>query len=94
MFSSLGKDALGWLLIDEAGQALPQAAVGAIMRCSRAVVVGDPMQIEPVVMLPDHLTDAICREFKIDETVYNAPAGSAQTLADRCWCSAAGTSAL
>ena len=82
MFSSLGKDALGWLLIDEAGQALPQAAVGAIMRCSRAVVVGDPMQIEPVVMLPDHLTDAICREFKIDETVYNAPAGSAQTLAD------------
>jgi hypothetical protein len=82
MFSGIGKDALGWLLIDEAGQALPQAAVGAIMRCSRAVVVGDPMQIEPVVMLPDHLTDAICREFKIDETVYNAPAGSAQTLAD------------
>ena len=82
MFSGLGQDALGWLLIDEAGQALPQAAVGAIMRCSRAVVVGDPMQIEPVVMLPDRLTDAICREFKIDETVYNAPAGSAQTLAD------------
>lgn len=82
MFSNLGPDALGWLLIDEAGQALPQAAVGAIMRSKRAVVVGDPMQIEPVVILPDHLTDAICREFKIDETVYNAPAASAQTLAD------------
>ncbi len=82
MFGRLGSESLGWLLIDEAGQALPQAAVGAIMRCKRAVVVGDPMQIEPVVMLPDHLTDAICREFNVDETVYNAPAGSAQTLSD------------
>lgn len=82
MFARLDKDALGWLLIDEAGQALPQAAVGAIMRCRRTVVVGDPMQIEPVVMLPDNLTDAICHEFKIDETVDNAPAASAQTLSD------------
>ena len=82
MFSRLGPNSLGWLLIDEAGQALPQAAVGAIMRTRRAVVVGDPMQIEPVVMLPDHLTDAICREFQVDETIYNAPSASAQTLAD------------
>jgi len=82
MFGRLDAQSLGWLLIDEAGQALPQAAAGAIMRCRRAIVVGDPMQIEPVVMLPDHLTDAICREFKIDETLYNAPAASAQTLSD------------
>lgn len=82
MFGRLDAESLGWLLIDEAGQALPQAAAGAIMRCRRAIVVGDPMQIEPVVMLPDHLTDAICRGFKIDETLYNAPAASAQTLSD------------
>lgn len=82
MFGRLGPNALGWLLIDEAGQALPQAAIGALMRCRRAVVVGDPIQIEPVVVLPDQLTEAICKEFQIDETAYNAPAASAQTLAD------------
>jgi hypothetical protein len=82
MFERLEPDTLGWLLIDEAGQALPQAAVGAVMRCKRAVVVGDPLQIEPVVVLPDQLTEAICREFRIDETRFNAPAASAQTLAD------------
>lgn len=82
MFGNLDPNALGWLLIDEAGQALPQAAVGAVMRCKRAVVVGDPLQIEPVVVLPDQLTEAICREFWIDETKFNAPAASAQTLAD------------
>ncbi len=82
MFSNIGAEDIGWLLIDEAGQALPQAAVGAIMRSRRAVVVGDPLQIEPVVVLPDSLTDAVCKEFNVDETVYNAPAASAQTLAD------------
>lgn len=82
MFCRLEPGTLGWLLIDEAGQAVPQAAVGAIMRSQRAVVVGDPLQIEPVVVLPEQLTEAICREFKIDEARFNAPAASAQTLAD------------
>ncbi len=82
MFSKVGPAEFGWLLVDEAGQALPQAAVGAFMRTKRAVVVGDPIQIEPVVILPDQLTDAICLKFGIDPTVFNAPAASAQTLAD------------
>ncbi len=80
--AGLNRTRLAGYLIDEAGQALPQAAVGAVMRCKRAVVVGDPLQIEPVVVLPDQLTEAICREFRIDETRFNAPAASAQTLAD------------
>lgn len=82
MFNRISPDEFGWLLIDEAGQALPQAAVGALMRCKRAVIVGDPLQIEPVVVLPDQLTEALCKEFKIDETRFNAPTASAQTLAD------------
>lgn len=82
MFSKVGPAEFGWLLIDEAGQALPQAAVGALMRTKRAVVVGDPIQIEPVVVLPDRLTDAICLKFGIDPSLFNAPAASAQTLAD------------
>lgn len=82
MLGCLPPESLGWLLIDEAGQALPQAAVGALMRTRRAVVVGDPMQIEPVVTLPATLTEAICRTFRIDPDRFNAPAASAQTLAD------------
>ncbi|WP_395742263.1 DEAD/DEAH box helicase [Prosthecobacter sp.] len=72
----------GWLFIDEAGQALPQAAVGAIMRSKRAVIVGDPIQIEPVVVLPETLTHAMCRRFGVDPDKYAAPSASVQTLAD------------
>lgn len=82
MLGKLPPETLGWLLIDEAGQALPQAAVGALMRSRRAIIVGDPMQIEPVVVLPDILTQAICRTFGIDPDRFNAPAASVQTLAD------------
>jgi len=82
MFGSLPAEALGWLLIDEAGQAVPQAAVGAMMRTRRAVVVGDPVQVEPVVTLPNTLTHAICHDFGVDPDCFNAPEASVQTLAD------------
>ncbi|WP_299626570.1 DEAD/DEAH box helicase [Pelagibius sp.] len=82
MFSRLEPETLGWLLIDEAGQALPQAAVGAIMRTKKSVVVGDPLQIEPVVTLPNTLTEEICGYFGIDPLKYNAPEASVQTMAD------------
>lgn len=39
----------GTLIIDEAGQAQPQMAIGSMFRCRKAVIVGDPKQIEPVV---------------------------------------------
>ena len=82
MFSRLPTEALGWLLVDEAGQAVPQAAVGAMMRTKRSVVVGDPLQIEPVVTLPNSLTEEVCAFFGIDPLKYNAPEASVQTVAD------------
>lgn len=42
-------DVIGLLIVDEAGQAQPQAALGALYRSRKAMVVGDPKQIEPVV---------------------------------------------
>src|SRR5690606_15643800 len=82
-FGKLPGNSLGWLFIDEAGQALPQAAAGAIMRAKRAVVVGDPLQIPPVISLPERLVREICGHFHVDHKEWSAPTASAQTLADR-----------
>jgi len=73
MLGDLPPGSLGWLLIDEAGQALPQAAVGAVMRAKRAIVVGDPLQVPPVATLPERLNEAICKFFKVEEPVWSAP---------------------
>ena len=62
---------------------MPQAAVGAMFRCKRAVVVGDPKQIEPIVTMPESLNDAICREFNVDPRLWSGPAASVQVVADR-----------
>ena len=82
MLGRLPPESLGWLLVDEAGQALPQAAIGALIRTRRALIVGDPVQIEPVVLLPETLTHAICRRFGADPDRFSAPAASVQTLTD------------
>ena len=42
-------DSIGTVIIDEAGQAAPQAALGALWRAHKTIIVGDPKQIEPVV---------------------------------------------
>src|SRR3546814_8396760 len=83
MLGEMPSGSIGWLLIDEAGQALPQAAVGAIIRAKRSIVVGDPLQIPPVVTLPERLNSEICKFFKVAKATWAAPEASAQTLADR-----------
>ena len=40
---------IGTLVVGEAGQAQPQMAVGALYRSRKAIIVGDPKQVEPVV---------------------------------------------
>ncbi|MQS04418.1 DEAD/DEAH box helicase, partial [Streptomyces alkaliterrae] len=82
MFSGLGPASLGWMLVDEAGQATAQMPVGAIWRARRAVVVGDPLQLEPVVTLPHTGQQALRRSFGVGEEW--VPSGtSAQRVADR-----------
>jgi len=83
MFGPLGREGLGWLLIDEAGQAVPQAAAGAIWRSQRVIGIGDPMQVPPVVVMPQRLIDAIMGEYGVDPEAWAAPRNSVQSLADR-----------
>jgi len=82
VLGALPPEALGWLLVDEAGQTVPQAVVGAMLRTKRAIVVGDPLQIEPVTSLPTSLAEAICGEFGVDPHKWNAPVASVQSVAD------------
>lgn len=82
-FRELGPQSLGWLFIDEAGQAVPQAAVGALWRARRAVVVGDPLQIEPVFTVPIKLIEALARGGGLPEQAGVEPHRvSVQNLAD------------
>ena len=83
MFPGLAAGEIGWVLIDEAGQASPQSAIGALWRARRAVVIGDPLQIRPVVTTPPRTTRLIFASNGADPADWAAPAQSAQTLADR-----------
>lgn len=82
LFVGMGQDSLGWLLIDEAGQATPQSAAGAIWRSRRAVIVGDPLQVEPVFTVPLRLTEALRRHHQVDPA-WSPVDESVQTLTDR-----------
>jgi len=82
LFVGMGQDSLGWLLIDEAGQATPQSAAGALWRGRRAVIVGDPLQVEPVFTVPDVLVEYMRKRHGV--SVHWSPTHqSVQTLADR-----------
>ncbi|WP_426201922.1 DEAD/DEAH box helicase [Pseudomonas sp. TWP3-1] len=83
-FRGLGPGSLGWVFIDEAGQAVPQAAVGALWRAQRCVVVGDPLQIEPVFTLPTPLIDALGELHPVTaDNAYAPHCVSVQRLADQ-----------
>ena len=82
LFPNIDKNQIGWLLIDEAGQATPQSAVGLIQRSKRCVIVGDPLQIEPVVTISKNLVNKFRNDKGISE-VWSPYASSVQRLADR-----------
>jgi len=75
------QDKLGVLVIDEAGQATPQSALGAIWRTKRAIVVGDPLQVEPILSVPKVLMRHFAQEYDLP-LKYRFAELSVQNLAD------------
>jgi len=83
LFSGVDANKFGYLIIDEAGQASPQQAVGGLMRCKNALIVGDPLQIEPVQTLREDVSRELSCIKGIDPALFVGPMGSVQILADR-----------
>ncbi len=82
VFKGMGPETISWLLIDEAGQASPQVAAGALFRAKRAAIVGDPLQIEPVVTIPRLMSVELRNYFKVKDD-WDPLCQSVQVLADR-----------
>ena len=73
------ESSLGTIIIDEAGQASPHMLVGALFRAQKAIVVGDPKQIEPVQTVQDLFVEKIGGE---GIGKYRTKELSVQSLAD------------
>lgn len=86
MLKAMPRESIGWLLIDEAGQASPQAAIGATYRAKRIISVGDPLQIEPLVTLSPSIVESISKYMGVDPDQWAAPDASVQTVSDNANC--------
>ncbi len=82
VFQTMKDESIGWLLIDEAGQATPQSPVGGLYRAKRAIFVGDPLQVEPVIQVEEKLSDVLLEKNFISKS-WNSCQFSAQQIADR-----------
>lgn len=93
-FQGFGRESLGLVIIDEAGQATPFSALGLLYRARRTVIVGDPLQVEPIVTTPPTLMKQVFYEcglegestvFQIGKESFGYDSGSLsiQVLADR-----------
>ena len=83
MFKNLPADSVANLFIDEAGQAVPQAVVGPLLRSKKVMAVGDPAQIKPVNTLDSKVISLIGdRIFKVSEKYVSGDA-SVQTIMDQ-----------
>lgn len=83
LFRKMGSRSVGWLLLDEAGQATPQSACGAIWRSERCIIIGDTLQVPPVVTIPPGLGKLLQNNYGITENCWSPVYYSTQSLADR-----------
>lgn len=81
MYKAVDADFIDYLFVDEAGQASPQQAAGAFWRAKRSIVVGDPIQLEPVVTIDETIIADIKKKFNVSDH-YIGPTASVQRLSD------------
>ncbi|WP_314451470.1 AAA domain-containing protein [uncultured Granulicatella sp.] len=81
MCKNLSENTIGYLFVDEAGQALPQSSVGAIFRSKQVMVVGDPAQIKPVLTLDSSILGMLGEHYGVSKE-YLSDEASTQTLVD------------
>ena len=81
MFRNLPENSIANLFVDEAGQALPQASVGAVFRSKKIMVVGDPSQIKPVLTLDSNVLNLLGKNYQVNEKFISSGA-STQTIVD------------
>lgn len=65
------KSGFGLVMVDESGQAVNYHVAGLLQRCRQAILVGDPIQLEPVVTLPGSLDRSLARDFLAISTEAN-----------------------
>ncbi|MCD8338686.1 MAG: AAA family ATPase, partial [Burkholderiales bacterium] len=58
-FTKFSKSTIPWVIVDEASQVSPQAAVLLMQKAKRFIVMGDPKQLEPVMPLPMMITEML-----------------------------------
>ncbi len=86
LFSGVRREEIGWLFIDEASQATASAAAGLLARSKRAVVLGDPRQLMPVVTMPEPLVEYLRERLARGRAVapfWGPLRSSLQSLVDR-----------
>ena len=81
LFSQVPMSYIGYLMIDEAGQAVPYSAAMPLYKSQRAIVVGDPFQIEPVVTIAGNVNKILINNYNISSK-YDLMLSSVQTLSD------------
>ena len=74
-------DEIGYLIIDEAGQATPASTVGVINRAKNSIILGDPLQVEPVATIPRVLYHILDKDLLVPN-LYHSSVLSSQILAD------------
>lgn len=82
IFSSQSRESLGWLLIDEAGQIPAPAAVSAIWRARRTVLLGDSTESPPAAEFSSTIQSVLRKHYRVEDGWLNDNA-SAQRMAAR-----------
>jgi superfamily I DNA and/or RNA helicase len=72
---------IGSIICDESGQATAPSGYIFMQKTKNALIAGDPLQIEPVVTLPQAIDDILTNKMNIEDK-FSVTKSSVQTLCD------------